>query len=936
MAVWEGNQKPRKTPGSRADLLDFLRCHGREGLTEMADFAGYIFQEKKSKIKLPLLKVQDQVRSDISSEVEHRFLNKRGPEKFWRVTRHEIKKKDEVEMDIPYWAEGDDFFDEQDIKANTALSPPMARPLLARSRVWPFLKQSLSLSRNKGIMDIEEAVRLISQLKPIRKFPEKRILSWAPNGVILIDYAERLTPFWQDANILKQWIKGMRGTAGLDVFMLEHGPLGEYRQQNDRAAALKNFKLPPPDTPILIISDLGAFDSSKETETAWLRFGRMIKMAGLCPVVITPAPQRYWQKELTRYFQLFPWESGKTRNSFSNEPSGRESFQEPSRLLALLSPSIRVEPGLLRAIRLLLPRYEADSATEALAWNSKEVSSCSLAFTFKPELITEYRNAFLKEPKELRKKVLECIALHHRHLGKAVIHEENLIASALEGDTAIESEEFIEKFYRTMAAARTGAGEKAWVNRVSKRQHPEVWGKYPALTAVWAKNNLEELKKGKISLPQGAKADDIAWMFSGKENVQEFILEQAGDKFILETLEQSREREEREVFMTGSRLAGFISTDSCLEVIFFNGKGEQRDSIMYDFNQSLLSKSFSGKSIHLKSKKISLDKAGSLELGNFHEKITLQPLGMESWAKGMGCDKNGLFAIPAKKEAGARLRWFNPGVHLFQGRGDEENKQKRIHKEQGFWGDSSGVDRYGLYVDYRIKGILLRMRWIEPGRFMMGSPEDEKERDSDEKLHEVILTKGFWLAETQCTQELWEAIMGIGKNPSSFKGKKRPVEKVSWDDCQRFISKFNSIMDFGFRLPTEAEWEYSCRAGTRTPFSFGENITPEQVNYNGDFPYANGRKGKYRKETVEVASLPCNDWGLYEMHGNVWEWCSGWYGEYQDEPVINPQGLQDGKFRVLRGGGWIHYGRRARCAVRLRYDPGIRYDDIGFRLARGH
>ncbi len=163
-----------------------------------------------------------------------------------------------------------------------------------------------------------------------------------------------------------------------------------------------------------------------------------------------------------------------------------------------------------------------------------------------------------------------------------------------------------------------------------------------------------------------------------------------------------------------------------------------------------------------------------------------------------------------------------------------------------------------------------------------------------------------------------------------------PVEQVSWDDTQHFIAELNQrIAGLQARLPTEAEWEYACRAGTTTPFSFGENITPEQVNYDGEYPYAGGEKGLNRERTVPVGSLPPNPWGLYEMHGNVWEWCEDWYGEYPNEPQIDPHGPEEGVYRVLRGGSWIGYGRYARSAHRHRYGPDYRYDYIGFRLALG-
>ena len=191
------------------------------------------------------------------------------------------------------------------------------------------------------------------------------------------------------------------------------------------------------------------------------------------------------------------------------------------------------------------------------------------------------------------------------------------------------------------------------------------------------------------------------------------------------------------------------------------------------------------------------------------------------------------------------------------------------------WGD----DRFGLWASFEIRAsqetATQRLRWIEPGSFLMGSPEDEPEREEREgPVHQVTLSRGFWLADTACTQALWQAVMGT--NPSSFTGDpERPVEQVSWEDVQEFLGKLEALLPgYAAALPTEVEWEYACRAGSRTPFSFGEQISPKEVNYDGNYPYAGGEKGEYRETTVAVRSLPPNAWGLYEMHGNVDEWCA--------------------------------------------------------------
>ena len=257
--------------------------------------------------------------------------------------------------------------------------------------------------------------------------------------------------------------------------------------------------------------------------------------------------------------------------------------------------------------------------------------------------------------------------------------------------------------------------------------------------------------------------------------------------------------------------------------------------------------------------------------------------------------------------------------------------------EQGIpdtWATAWGQDRFGVWQEFSLHGVTQRLRWIKPGTFWMGSPESEPERRNDETRHQVTLTQGYWLAETACTQALWQAVMG--ENPSHFKGEERPVEEVSWEEVQQFLTRINDLEPtLVLRLPSEAEWEYACRAGTETPFWFGDNITPEQVNYDGNFPYNNGKKGEDREETVEVKALPCNNWGLYQMHGNVWEWCQDWEGKYPTEPVIDPLGPTTGAKRVVRGGSWFRGGRACRSAYRSADQPEFRGYYLGFRLARG-
>jgi formylglycine-generating enzyme required for sulfatase activity len=235
---------------------------------------------------------------------------------------------------------------------------------------------------------------------------------------------------------------------------------------------------------------------------------------------------------------------------------------------------------------------------------------------------------------------------------------------------------------------------------------------------------------------------------------------------------------------------------------------------------------------------------------------------------------------------------------------------------------------------------------IPAGRFTMGSrlsPEElagryggEAEYYKDEQPpHHVEITKPFYLQTAELTQGQWKRIMG--DNPSYFKdcGDDCPVEQVSWDMAQQFISKLNQMEGtLKYRLPTEAEWEYACRAETTTPFYTGVCISTVQANYDGKNPGKNCPKGDYRGKTVKVGSFRPNAWGLYDMHGNVWEWCQDWFGYYPSNSVVDPKGFDKGEYRVLRGGSWGIKEGGLRSAFRVGNNPDFRGSRIGFRVAR--
>ena len=272
------------------------------------------------------------------------------------------------------------------------------------------------------------------------------------------------------------------------------------------------------------------------------------------------------------------------------------------------------------------------------------------------------------------------------------------------------------------------------------------------------------------------------------------------------------------------------------------------------------------------------------------------------------------------------------------------------------WASEWGDDERGVFVGFTVGGASQRLRWIPPGRFVMGSAESEAGRYENEgPQHEVMIRRGFWLGETPCTQALWQAV--TGENPSRFPSPDRPVEQVSWEDCLSFFDALNRwIPGLDARFPTEAEWEYACRAGTETSTYAGEIEILGESNaplldgiawYGGnsgvDFDLEEGADSSGWKEkqyphekagTRKVRQKKPNAWGLYDMLGNVYEWCADAYGPYSAEAQQDPLN-REGSGRVVRGGSWLEIARLVRSARRLADLPGDRGDYLGFRLARG-
>lgn len=277
--------------------------------------------------------------------------------------------------------------------------------------------------------------------------------------------------------------------------------------------------------------------------------------------------------------------------------------------------------------------------------------------------------------------------------------------------------------------------------------------------------------------------------------------------------------------------------------------------------------------------------------------------------------------------AGAPLRSFE-----FQTLTVDANGRLSPKRTAQAWGFAENID-----------GVPLEMVEIEGGTFTMGSPDSETNRAADEGPQHLVTVKGFAIGKFEITQAQWQAVARLPKvkidlpaDPANFKGASLPVERVSWNQAVEFCKRLSQLTGRNYRLPTEAEWEYAARAVTTTPFAFGATITPDIVNYNGNYPYDNAPKAKNRKKTIKVGSLgTANAFGLFDMHGNVWEWCEDiWHKNYDGVMKIASAWLSEtsSSSRVIRGGSWLSVGRLCRAANRSWVASGNCGNDIGFRV----
>ncbi|MDD5271508.1 MAG: formylglycine-generating enzyme family protein, partial [Methylovulum sp.] len=847
-----------------------------------------------------------------------------------------------------------DPISEDDAKPPSAVRLVNYQVLVPKARLMPALKRYLSTNRTAGL-DVPLLVKQIAGQQLPRHLPRRQVKSWHPQWVVVLDFTNRLWPYRQDMHQLAEHLLRACGRSGVSIRIINHGPLLHWtdwveEQQGCGALPTKNaWRMPPADTPVLLVSDLGLLEGpDSTTHHAWQVFVRQLTKAQTQPLALLPLASEQLDAGLPNSLTLLRWSPDARIHPERALGNGQATPVGLDDLLAMAAVTRRVDPPLLRALRRLNPKAPLNAGLEGAFWCHADVQSGSAA-NIRHDAQADHLVHFSQRLHAYHKQLELLRHRHHAHLRAVLNHEETLLWAShvkLEGaDMATEIAGRLKKaetFMRQLAATLTQPDglQKAgiWWNvaqDIVQRADNQMGERYMALLAPLVQA-IAEVRGAWQHPPDWV---DPAYLSGDGHKFQScwLVNDPATCSIVLQSTPPARNQ---------SALTAFLSVD----------QGGLR--IESAGSRVLLSIR------HLPYRLCGLQEETQIKLTTSQESLKLasvkRPRGSAAW--GYDTSRSGLW-VKSASLCGQLFEWntwlipIEPSLQLVLA----ENGQYQLVEHQlskqidlrdvaptyitcDYNGKTASsvkfiLDQFGIRADLNLitplDDLIQGLRWIEPGTFWMGSPDDESQRsDNEGPRHEVTLSQGFWLADTACTQALWQAVMG--NNPSCFKDNpQQPVEQVSWHDVQKFLQGLQALLPgCQVDLPSEAEWEYACRAGTTTPFSFGANINTQQVNYHGDYPYVGSEKGVYLAQTVLVKSLPANPWGLYEMHGNVLEYCKDGQRDYDGQAQIDPLGPLIGvdRPRTVRGGSWGDDAGWVCSASRAAIHPSKAYINLGFRF----
>ena len=796
-------------------------------------------------------------------------------------------------------------------------------PLVPRTRLWPALRRSLARPRAGGL-DVPALVRRLARAENIRRLPRRSRCASGGEVWVVIDRAQRLLPYDTDFDQIVGEVTRLHGAASLRLWVVCESPdavLWTRRGRGPEEGVRGRIPVPPPGSSVLILGDLGLLSPGRGQAEAWVGFCRRLRDGGADPVAWVPLSPRLVSRQAARYARvhclggdLHPLRPARCAEAPPPPAAALDS------LLIRLACCVRVEPALLRSLRLMHPDTAAEPGLEALVWGHPGAVTAGYRFCeIARARQATYRARFAGLDAAAQDEILRRMLAAHAHRGRSTETVEALIwrahtsRDAPPGKVAERMVEAIAWLPRVAASAGAGLGDVAeYARDLMFRQGGDAAlcrDNSPALAPLWAISGLDDI-------PPGLAPRDVAEARGGRDGRAEeayFHLVQQGQALFLVPREHTDPQQSwPEITVTG----GF--------------EWSRSDGAL----RCWLTPGLSGIELPLGDR----PETASFTLVSGQRQYQVGLLPRPSWAIEWGIESRGLYALAPSPLGGepVRLFWHDWDDGFWTGAWPPSARAFRAIATPIGPNIALGADlKFGLYLEVTLGRATQRFRWIEPGEFVMGSPEGEPGRYDDEgPQHEVRLTEGFWLAETACSQAVWEAVMG--SNPARFLANpQNPIENVSWNDAQSFLRAVEKLVPGVWAvLPSEAEWEYACRAGSVEVFSWGSDITQARANYNATERYVNDSFGDWPRQTLSVQSLSPNAWGLFQMHGNVWEWCADGKRAYDRVMQVNPQGPGGGdSHRVVRGGSWKSSPAQLRSACRSHRLQSQRGETQGFRFA---
>jgi formylglycine-generating enzyme required for sulfatase activity len=835
--------------------------------------------------------------------------------------------------------------------------PLPGRPLVGWPRMWPFLRAVLGRRRQGMRPDVPRVVRALARGQALVRIPRHPRFSWQPTVHILLDRRSELAVFWNDCNYLIGRLQRIIGKGALRISDVEVG---------EREGASAGLQYAPPITDgdnwgykplstqvagrvVLVLGDLGQY-SNRDSSDQWLQFGRRLKNRGASAWALCPCPRTQWLSDMTDAWKMACWDRGEQlplrgrglrAERIEELKRQSDNVAARQRLLILCSPAVRVEVGLLRDLRFLLPSSVANVGTEFALF--QEFALDHRGFTLRADEVANYRKKLNQLDDATLKLAVSTMRRHHKYedhifgcmevLGlKGFLPSERfevLIDSGVMPADAVD--EAMKRLWGVVAACwKSDAGFMAEETAAfhltdADRQSPAMRTTLLPLQAFWA---LSKCGPGR-QVPGWVRPADVARFTRNQDTLHR-----------------------RNVMLNGGLMPGgeggfplgwLLSGSGSVFATFYRTDEAEgaATTIECSWGQGLPKEEARG------AKSIKLESGGT--------SLTLQRVLMPGWAARMGYDREGPWV---DLRDGPSLHW-----ELRKGPGSTVNTSQQFFggfysNSETCWADSISRDQFGWFATFYLGGVEFVFRWIPPGTFMMGSREEEVGSDVSERpQHPVTISRGFWLGETPVTEAQRSAIVretpspgrsGLAEALSKLElGKEtHPVNDVTWKDATAVAEALNAIMaaripeQFRFTLPSEAQWEYACRAGTTTAFNDGSDCTVPDgkdpaLDRLGSFS-ANSGLGVH-----PVRQKQPNAWGLYDMHGNVWEWCrdgfdGATYAKRARTEVVDPEVVpRGGAVRVVRGGSWGDNARFCRAAFRSRLIPYRDWNVNGLRLSAG-